>query len=95
MFVCVKMLFVDLQKAYTCNSIPCEALWLVLQKYGIPSVMVKLIQSHNGMKAEITVDGSVTPEIDVQNGLHQGCTIAPTLLNLYFNLVVESWRTHC
>ncbi len=55
-----------------------------------------VIQSlHEGMKAEVTVDGSVTPvyvtpEIEVQNSLRQGCTIAPTLFNLYFPLAIES-----
>ena len=39
----VYMLFVDLRKAY--HSIPRKALWLVLQKYGIPLVMINLIQS--------------------------------------------------
>lgn len=38
-----------------------------------------------------TEDGSVAPEIEVQNGLHQG-TIDPTHFNLFFNLVIGSWR---
>ena len=47
----------------------------MLQKYGIPPVMMKMIQSlREGMKAEVSVDGSVTSESEVQNGLGQGCT---------------------
>ena len=89
----VYMLFVDLQKAY--NSIPCQALWLVLQKYGIPPVMVNIITSlHEGMKSEVTVDGQTTPQIEVKNGLRQGCTIAPTLFNFYSNMVIMCWREH-
>lgn len=69
---------------------------MVLHKYGIPSVLVKLIQSlPEGMKAEATVDGSTTLVIEVNNGQRQGCTIAPTLFNRYFNLVVEEWRKRC
>ena len=34
------LLFVDLQKAY--NSVPRSAIWLVMQKYGIPGVMLDL-----------------------------------------------------
>ena len=46
------------------------------------SVMVKMIQSlHEGMKAEVSVDGSVTSEREVQNGLGQGCRGLPTLFN--------------
>ena len=85
------MLFVDLRKAY--DSVPHQALWLVLEKYGIPPVLVRLIHSlHDGMKVEVSVDGATTPVIEVNNGLRQGCTIAPPLFNLYFNLVIEEWR---
>ena len=88
----VFMLFVDLRKAY--DSIPRQALWLVLQKYGIPAAMINLIRSlHDGMKAEVALSGGeTTPEIEVNNGLRQGCTIAPTLFNLYFNMVIMCWR---
>lgn len=62
----IYMLFVDLRKAH--HSVPCQALRLVLQKYGIQSL-------HDGMKAEVTADGGETPEIEVQNGLRQGCPL--------------------
>ena len=85
------LLFIDLRKAY--DSIPREALWQVLRKYVIPPTLVNIIRSlHDGMKTEITMDGATTPEIEVTNGLRQGCTIAPTLFNLYFNFVIELWR---
>ena len=88
------MLFIDLRKAY--DSIPREALWCVLQKFGIPQSMINVIRSlHDGMQAEVTVDGQVAPKFEVCNGLRQGCVIAPTLFNLYFGLVIEQWRTKC
>ena len=47
------MLFIDLRKAY--DSIPRQALWQVLRKYGVPPTMVSLLRSlHEGMKAEVT-----------------------------------------
>ena len=43
------MLFIDLQKAY--DSVPCQALWHVLESYGIPKSMLQIIRSlHDGMK---------------------------------------------
>ena len=55
--------------------------------------MLQVIRSlHDGMKAEVTVDGQVAPEFEVRNGLRQGCVLAPTLFNLYFNLVIRQWR---
>ena len=37
------------------------------------------------------MDGELLEEIAVENGLRQGCTMAPVLFNLYACLVVERW----
>ena len=47
------------------------------------------------MKAEVTVGGTTCPVVEVNDGLRQGFTIAPSLFNLYFNLVVGAWRSRC
>ena len=58
--------------------------------------MVNIIRSlHEGMKTEVRVDGHTAPEFEVRNGLRQGCTIALTLFNLYFNMVVSCWKDRC
>ena len=43
----------------------------------------------------VTVDGQVAPEFEVCNGLRQGCVLAPTLFNLYINLVIKLWKEKC
>ena len=42
------------------------------------------------MKARICLDGTMLEEIEVQNGLRQGCC-APVLFNLYTSLAVGKW----
>ena len=85
------IIFVDLTKAY--DTVPREALWCALQKLGIPGSIIDIIQSlHEGMKARVRVDGKLLEEeIDVDNELRQGCTLAPVLFNIYACLVVERW----
>ena len=88
------MLFIDLRKAY--DSIPHSPLWHMLEKYGIPPTLLSIIRSlHDGMKAEVTINGNLTPDFEVCNGLRQGCVIAPSHFNLYCNLVISQWQKKC
>ena len=46
------ILFVDLQKAY--DSVPRQALWCVLEKYGAPPSMLSVIRSfHEGIRTAV------------------------------------------
>ena len=86
------LVFIDLRKAY--DSVSREALWRGLQVLGVPPGLVRLIASfHTGMSAKVRVGSSHTDEIPVNNGLRQGCSIAPVLFNLFFELVLEKWRS--
>ena len=82
--------FVDLRKAY--DSVPREALWIALQKLGVPDILVDIIKSfHTDMQSCVRIDGQLLEEIRVNNGLRQGCTMAPSLFNLYACVVAERW----
>lgn len=88
------VLFVDLRKAY--DSVPREALWQVLERCGVPPRMLSVVKSlHQGMQAEVRVGSSLSESFEVRNGLRQGCTLAPTLFNIYFSAVVASWKYDC
>ena len=51
------------------------------------------IQSfHTDMEACVQTASGVCDTISVENGLRQGCVMAPVLFNLYFALVLERWR---
>ena len=79
---------VDLKKVY--DSVPRAALWRGLQKLGVPDGIVQFVRSfHKGMKARIWEP--LEEKISVDNGLRQGCTMAPSLFNLYACLMVEQW----
>ena len=41
------------------------------------------------MKVRIRLDGDLTEEIDVNNGLRKGCCMAPVMFHLYLCLVFE------
>ena len=80
--------FVDLKKAY--DSMLRDGLWLVLACLGVPPKLVNVILAfHEDMSAQIRLDGSLLDSIPVNNGLRQGCTMAPVLFTLFMCAVVE------
>ena len=82
------ILFVDLTKAFDTVSRP--GLWNILPRIGIPPKMVKMIQSfHIGIKANL-VNGDVSNEFPVTNGVKQGCVLAPTLFSFIFSMMLLS-----
>ena len=80
-------IFVDLKKAY--DSVSREA--LSLRTLGVPDIIDIIRSFHDNMNASIRVDGELLEEIEV--GFRQGCSMAPTLFNLYACVVGERWRS--
>ena len=82
------MAFIDLTKAFDTVSRP--ALWIVLEKLGVPSQMCKIIKSfHNGMLAQVVHNGKLSSLFSVNNGTKQGCVLAPLLFALYFAVMLN------
>ncbi len=82
--------FIDLKKAY--DSVPRDGLWKVLHRLGVPRKLINIIRSfHTNMSTCLRLDGVLSDPIGVENGLRQGCCMAPVLFNLYMCAVVEVW----
>ena len=81
--------FVDLGKAY--DSINRAALWSVLQYcYHLPSKLLKIIEAlHSNTAAAVRTYGKISDHFSVSSGVKQGCVLAPTLFNLYFDSVIR------
>ena len=76
------LIFIDLKKAY--ESVPRAALWLLLAKAGLPDGLITIIHSfHDGMEAVVATAGGTTQPIYVDNGLRQGCSLAPLLFDVF------------
>ena len=85
LYVC----FIDLTKAY--DSVDRALLWTVLARFGVPLNMISVIrQFHDGMRAYVRLDDRVCSEwFAVEQGLRQGCVLAPLLFNIFFAAVVN------
>ena len=60
-----------------------------------PTVLSVIRSFHEDMTAVVRVGDALTENIEVANGLRQGCTLALTLFNLYFSAMVACWRARC
>ena len=75
------MCFIDLTKAY--DSVHHTLLWTVLARFDIPPRTLAVIrQFHDGMRTCARLDGEFSDMFDVEQGLRQGCVLAPLLFNI-------------
>ena len=66
------------------------ALWTALKKLVVPDLLVDIMPSfHANMEVRIRVEWEILEEIQVNNGLCQGCTMAPILFNMYASVLAE------
>ena len=81
-------LFIDLVKAF--DSVPREALFAVLRRYGMPDHFVKvLIRLHYGAKVKVKI-GEVDSEIDSTIGVRQGSCEGPVLFLFIMQAAMET-----
>jgi len=82
-------IFIDLRKAY--DSVPRKALLMAINKLGVPEALIDIVRTfHEKMKAKLRIGEEILDEIEVTNGL-RGCTMVPTLFNMYACVVLERW----
>ena len=85
LFVC----FIDLIKAY--DSVDRTLLWRVLAHFGMSQNMILVMrQFHDGMRACVRLDDRVCSRwFAVEQGLRQGCVLAPLRFNIFFAAVIN------
>jgi sorting nexin-29 len=80
--------YIDFTKAY--DSIDRAALWKALKLYGVHTKLITLLEDlHSGNFAAVRLDGKIGARFKVSAGVRQGCVIAPTLFNIFIDLVMK------
>ena len=80
--------FVDLKAAF--DSVPREKLWPMLQeRFGLPKQMVQILAAlHYRTEACVRAAGGVSDFFGLNQGVRQGCCVAPLLFILFMDAVV-------
>ena len=92
------ILFLDLVKAF--DRVPRELLWRVLEKYGVPEKLMRLLRAlHQDVTVKFEAEGDVHVVI-CSIGVEQGDILAPGLFIILMVTVMTSWRAtsdqpHC
>ena len=80
--------FIDLTKAF--DSVNREGLYIVLGILGCPQKLLNLICSlHTGMMATVAYENEESKAFAINNGVKQGCVLAPVLFNICFSYVIR------
>ena len=81
--------FIDFKKAY--DSVSCNTLWTILQhSYSLPPKLLAIIHTlHEDSTAAVRAYGQTSEDFTVTSGVWQGCVLAPTLFNLYFDVAIR------
>ena len=84
------IMFLDLVKVF--DRVPRELLWQVLTKIGVPTKIVKLLQSLHA-HFEITFSGNdISKNQENVTGVKQGDILGPRLFNLLMYAVMLTWH---
>ena len=85
LYVC----FVGLRKAY--DLLSRDTLWPVHQQcYHLPEKLLTIIQvMHDQSTSVIRAYKTISEEFAVTSGVRQGCMLAPTPSNLFFDAVIQ------
>ena len=76
--------FLDVQKAY--DTVWRNGLWKQLSKYGINGKMWRMLKRMTECtKSAVMLDGDLSEFFDIEQGVPQGCTLSPTLFQIFIN----------
>lgn len=70
--------FIDLTKAF--DTVSRDGLWRILVRLGCPPKLLQILQQlHKGQMGQVKHKGELSDPFPIENGVKQGCVLAPTL----------------
>ncbi|CAB1106679.1 unnamed protein product [Ectocarpus sp. CCAP 1310/34] len=80
--------FLDVKKAN--NTVWRNGLWKQLSKNGIKRKMWRVLKKMTECtKSAVMLDGELSKFFDIEQGVPQGCTLSPTLFQVFINDLLE------
>ena len=85
------LLFIDYEKAFDC--IKREQLFTIMKHRNIPYHLVEVIKDiYKDNKIQLKYNNKLSNAADINRGVRQGCSLSPTLFNIYMNEIITQWQ---
>ena len=80
--------FIDFSQAY--DSIHRKSLWHILESFGVPNKLIKLLQAcYSSTRGKVRIGGQLSEEFEITSGLKQGCPLSTILFNFVLEWVMR------
>ena len=87
------MAFLDLEKAF--DKVNLEKFWKIFNRKRIPYHLISVIKSlYKNSKIQIDTGRKILDKMYINQGVWQGCSLSPTLFNLYIDDLFRTWTNH-
>ena len=88
----IHLLWFDLKNAF--GSVSHQLLWFAMERLGVPSEMVSIIQDiYEGSSFKVVGENSSTGDIPQGRGVKQGCPLSPLVFNLALEGLIRGIET--
>ena len=54
-----------------------------------PKFLQMVIQLHENQRGQIRLNGNLSEPFPISNGVKQGCVLAPTLVSIFFSMMLK------
>lgn len=85
------MAFIDYEKAF--DRVLRTKMWEILERRGYPKRIINVIKSlYKETEIVIKLGEDLSEPVQVNSGLRQGCSLSPTLFNIYIDNILREWQ---
>ncbi|CAH1266638.1 Hypp3464 [Branchiostoma lanceolatum] len=80
--------FIDLTKTF--DTVSRDGMWRILARLGCPPKLLQIVQQlHKEQMGQVKHKGDLSDPFPIENGVKQGCVLAPTLFAIFFSMMLR------